>query len=56
MTEVYLKKNNDGRFEAYNALTDKFVSTLTSGNPFMLIDEDYLYLFNLASIKQTFLY
>lgn len=40
MTEVYLKKNNDGRFEAYNALTDKFVSTLTSGNPFMLIDEE----------------
>lgn len=40
MTEVYLKKNDDGRFDCYNALTDEFETTLTCGNPFMLIDEE----------------
>ena len=40
MTEVYLKKNNEGRFDCYNALTDEYESTLTCGNPFMIIDDD----------------
>lgn len=40
MTEVYLKKNADGRFDCYNALTDEYESTLTCGNPFMIIDDD----------------
>lgn len=40
MTEVYLKKNEQGRFECYNALTDEYVSTLTCGNPFILIPDD----------------
>ncbi len=40
MTEVYLKKNVDGRFDCFNALTDEYIQTLTCGNPFMLIAED----------------
>lgn len=40
MTEVYLKKNSEGRFDCYNALTDEYIQTLTCGNPFMLIAED----------------
>ena len=40
MTEVYLKKNSENRFEAYNVLTDKYEATLTSGNSFMLIPDD----------------
>ena len=40
MTEVYLKQNSEGRFEAYNAFTDEYEATLTSGNPFMLIPDD----------------
>lgn len=41
MTEVYLKLNQQtGRYECYHALTDEYVQTLTSGNPFMLIPDD----------------
>ena len=44
MTEVYVKENLEtGRFDCYNALTDKFEQTLTMGNSFILIlDEDDL--------------
>lgn len=41
MTEVYLKLNNEtGRYDCYKVLTDQYVHTLTSGNPFMLIPDD----------------
>ncbi len=40
MTEVYLKKNTEGRFDCYNALTDEYESTLTCGSPFILIPDD----------------
>ena len=40
MTEVYLKKNAEGRFDCYNALTDEYMQTLNCGNSFMLIAED----------------
>lgn len=44
MTEIYLKKNSDGRFDCYSAFSDEYVSTLTCGDNFILItddDEDY---------------
>ncbi len=41
MTEVYLRFNKETeRYDCYNALTDEFEQTLTSGNPFMLIPDD----------------